>query len=241
MHRSTDRILTTHVGSLIRPGCRSARIFAAKRRGRQPYDAARVRRTLARGKSPGCVRQQAEVGVDVVSDGEFGKSDPLVRNTSSSAWAASSGGRSGRRATRLTRGADSPSRRFAEFYNGARRPRDRVKAADRLRWWSPHRSTTPAQAALQRDIDNFKSAFKSVNGARRFMPVAAPSQPSSRTVRTSTTRATTELHGRDRRWPCTTNTSRSSTPASWCSSTTRASPSPMTAWCRRRTLDDYRK
>src|ERR1700712_2613253 len=70
MHRSTDRILTTHVGSLIRPGS-IRRHLRAKQKG-EGYDAAAHAQDLKVTVAE-VVRQQAEVGVDVVSDGEFGK------------------------------------------------------------------------------------------------------------------------------------------------------------------------
>src|ERR1051325_2265663 len=70
MNRSTDRILTTHVGSLIRPDSIRQHL-RAKQKG-EGYDAAahaaNLKATVAE-----VVRHQAEVGVDVVSDGEFGK------------------------------------------------------------------------------------------------------------------------------------------------------------------------
>jgi 5-methyltetrahydropteroyltriglutamate--homocysteine methyltransferase len=70
MKRSTDRILTTHTGSLPRPGDLLAMIDARERG--VPYDEQalqhRVRTAVA-----DIVRQQAESGIDIVSDGEFGK------------------------------------------------------------------------------------------------------------------------------------------------------------------------
>ena len=70
MHRSTDRILPTHVGSLIRPDS-IRRFLRAKQKG-EGYDAAAHAQCL-RQEVAAVVRKQAEVGVDVVSDGEFGK------------------------------------------------------------------------------------------------------------------------------------------------------------------------
>jgi 5-methyltetrahydropteroyltriglutamate--homocysteine methyltransferase len=69
MKQSTDRILTTHVGSIIRPNdlIESAKQFAAGGDARA-YD-----RILARSIDE-VVKRQAEVGLDVVNDGEFGKS-----------------------------------------------------------------------------------------------------------------------------------------------------------------------
>ena len=71
MKRSTDRILVTHVGSLVRP--MSIRDVLSARDHGQPYDKAAYERTLRR-EVAAIVRKQADVGVDIVSDGEFGKS-----------------------------------------------------------------------------------------------------------------------------------------------------------------------
>jgi 5-methyltetrahydropteroyltriglutamate--homocysteine methyltransferase len=71
MKRSTDRILTTHVGSLIRPAPLQE-LLRAKQAGK-PYDRAAYEACLKSSVAE-VVRKQAEVGVDVVSDGEFGKS-----------------------------------------------------------------------------------------------------------------------------------------------------------------------
>src|SRR5579859_4383637 len=71
MKRSHDRILTTHVGSLIRPTALQ-QFLRAKQAGKS-YDEAAYRKCLKDSVAE-VVRKQAEVGVDVVSDGEFGKS-----------------------------------------------------------------------------------------------------------------------------------------------------------------------
>src|SRR5262245_22713732 len=70
MKRSSDRILVTHVGSLVRP--MSIRDILSARDYGQPYDEAAYEKTL-REEVAGVVRKQADVGVDVVSDGEYGK------------------------------------------------------------------------------------------------------------------------------------------------------------------------
>src|SRR6188472_1117380 len=65
MKRSTDRILTTHVGSLPRPDDLMA-LYASN----APDD------TLAprlRAAVDDIVRRQAETGIDVINDGEYGK------------------------------------------------------------------------------------------------------------------------------------------------------------------------
>ena len=70
MNRSVDRVLTTHAGSLPRPGD-LLELIQAKATGRA-YDpeafAARVRRAVGE-----IVRKQTDLGVDVVDDGEMGK------------------------------------------------------------------------------------------------------------------------------------------------------------------------
>jgi len=70
MKHSTDRILTTHVGSLIRPA-ELQEFLRAKQTGK-PYDEAAYQQCLT-GSVAGIVSRQAEAGIDVVSDGEFGK------------------------------------------------------------------------------------------------------------------------------------------------------------------------
>jgi 5-methyltetrahydropteroyltriglutamate--homocysteine methyltransferase len=70
MKRSTDRILTTHVGSIVRPGAllELSAAAATDEDGRARYEA---------GLKPfvaDVVRAQAKAGLDIVNDGEFGKS-----------------------------------------------------------------------------------------------------------------------------------------------------------------------
>jgi 5-methyltetrahydropteroyltriglutamate--homocysteine methyltransferase len=70
MKRSTERILTTHVGSLSRPDA-LVPLLTAKDRG-QPYDH-EAYTTLVREAVNDVVRRQTEAGVDIVTDGEQGK------------------------------------------------------------------------------------------------------------------------------------------------------------------------
>jgi 5-methyltetrahydropteroyltriglutamate--homocysteine methyltransferase len=67
---SQDRILTTHVGSLPRPP-ELRQLLVSKDQG-QPYDKAALDR-LTRQAVVDIVRRQAEVGVDIVNDGEMSK------------------------------------------------------------------------------------------------------------------------------------------------------------------------
>ena len=75
MKRSTARILTTHCGSLPRPKD-LLDLMKAKLTG-EPYDdaayARRVRNAVAE-----TVRKQAESGIDILTDGEQGKSGFFV-------------------------------------------------------------------------------------------------------------------------------------------------------------------
>src|ERR1700680_2762962 len=71
MKRSTNRILTTHVGSLIRPP--ALQEFLRAKQSGKPYDKSAYEKCLTDSVAA-VVRQEAQAGVDVVSDGEFGKS-----------------------------------------------------------------------------------------------------------------------------------------------------------------------
>jgi 5-methyltetrahydropteroyltriglutamate--homocysteine methyltransferase len=70
LQQNTDRIQTTHIGSLPRPHC-LLDVMKAKYSG-QPYDeeAFRVALRSAVGDS---VRKQVDCGIDIVTDGEFSK------------------------------------------------------------------------------------------------------------------------------------------------------------------------
>jgi 5-methyltetrahydropteroyltriglutamate--homocysteine methyltransferase len=70
MKRSTDRILTTHVGSLPRSQPVVDLLF--KREGSEAHDPGEFDRVMAQAVSE-IVRQQVEIGIDVVSDGETSK------------------------------------------------------------------------------------------------------------------------------------------------------------------------
>src|SRR5579862_4255504 len=110
MKRSTSRILTTHVGSLIRPD--ALQDFLRAKQGGKSVDEAAYQSCLKASVAE-VVRQQADAGLDVVSDGEFGKS------ISWSQYVLERLSGFERRpvkadANPFTRGADRE--RFAEFY-----------------------------------------------------------------------------------------------------------------------------
>jgi 5-methyltetrahydropteroyltriglutamate--homocysteine methyltransferase len=166
MKRSTSRILTTHVGSLIRPD--ALQEFLRARQGGKPYDEAAYDRCLADSVAA-VVRRQAEAGVDVVSDGEFGKSISwsqyvLERLSGFERRPIKAG-----TVNPFARGADRT--RFAEFY-AELDARETPATISESICVGPIAYT--GQAALQRDIDNFKAALKGVNVEEGFLPVAAP-------------------------------------------------------------------
>lgn len=70
MKRSEHRILTTHVGSLIRP--KELRDLAAA--AGQDLQSSERYQTRLREMVAEVVKQQAQAGIDIVSDGEYGKS-----------------------------------------------------------------------------------------------------------------------------------------------------------------------
>ena len=165
MKRSSDRILTTHVGSLIRPQLLQA-FLRAKQAGKT-FDRDGYETCLSESVAE-IVRRQAETGIDVVSDGEFGKS------ISWSQYALERLSNFERRP--LTAGANPFQRgtdrsRFAEFYAELDAREEIATSADAV-CVGPIAYT--GQAELTRDIDNFKAALAAVKVEEAFLPVAAP-------------------------------------------------------------------
>jgi 5-methyltetrahydropteroyltriglutamate--homocysteine methyltransferase len=166
MKRSTDRILTTHVGSLIRPQALQD-ILRAKQAG-QPYDQAAYE-TCLKQSIDDVVSHQAEIGVDVVSDGEFGKAISwnqyvIERLSGFELRAIPAGYRPG------VPGADRT--RFKEFY-AELDVREPMANAKMVACVGPVKYI--GQDILRRDIDNFKAALKGAKVEEAFMPVVAPS------------------------------------------------------------------
>jgi 5-methyltetrahydropteroyltriglutamate--homocysteine methyltransferase len=73
MKRSEKRILTTHVGSLVRPAELKALAQSGKDRPEDVTTTDGYLETLRR-LTAEVARKQAAIGVDIISDGEFGKS-----------------------------------------------------------------------------------------------------------------------------------------------------------------------
>ena len=165
MQRSTERILTTHVGSLVRPP--ELQEFLRARQKGDGFDEAAYDRCLMDSVAA-VVRHQADAGVDVVSDGEFGKSISwsqyvLERMSGFERRPFKPG------VNTFQRGADRE--KFAEFY-AELDAREGVSTTLDSVCVGPISYT--GQAELQRDIDNFKAALKGAKVTEAFMPVAAP-------------------------------------------------------------------
>ena len=155
MKRSTERILTTHTGSLPRPHDLTAMLEALDS-GAAPAPAAfeaRVRRAVAE-----IVRQQVEAGIDIVNDGEQGKVgySTYVRHRLSGF-----GGRSA-----------APARAdWADFPEAAARAERRSTIArpscDGPIDWKD-------RTAVQKDVANLRAAVEAVQPVEAFMTAASP-------------------------------------------------------------------
>jgi 5-methyltetrahydropteroyltriglutamate--homocysteine methyltransferase len=165
MKRSTERILTTHVGSLIRP--QPLQEFLRAKQAGKPFDERAYERCLTESVAD-IVQQQAKAGVDVVSDGEFGKSISwsqyvLERLSGFERRPIKPG------TNPFARGADRV--RFAEFY-AELDAREAAATTSESVCVGPIAYT--GQEELQRDIDNFKAALAKTKVEEAFLPVAAP-------------------------------------------------------------------
>jgi 5-methyltetrahydropteroyltriglutamate--homocysteine methyltransferase len=166
MKRSTDRILSTHVGSLIRPD--TLQEFLRAKQGGKPYDEKAYQTCLADSVAA-VVRQQAKAGIDVVSDGEFGKSISWAQYALERLSGFERRPIKQEAANPFKRGADRT--KFSEFY-AELDTKEAVATTTEAICVGPIKYT--GQAELQRDIDNFKAALKNTKVEEGFLPVAAP-------------------------------------------------------------------
>lgn len=165
MRRSTDRILTTHVGSLPRPPELLEAGAALAAQGDGGIDAQQAYATTLRSGVADLVRRQAAAGIDIVSDGELGKVS----------WATYILDRVSGFEIRRDRmqplvwlGRDRE--RFPEFF--AKEMPNAVTGAPTEVCVGP--IEYQGQVAMQRDITNFKDALRDVQVAEAFLPVVAP-------------------------------------------------------------------
>jgi 5-methyltetrahydropteroyltriglutamate--homocysteine methyltransferase len=166
MKRSSERILTTHVGSLIRPA--KLQEFLRARQSGKPYDEPGFQKCLADSVAE-VVKQQADTGLDVVSDGEFGKSISWAQYALTRLSGFERRPIKEDKANPFKRGADRT--RFAEFY-------EELDGKQAVSTTTEAICTGPISYVgndeLERDIKNFKAALGKVKVAEAFLPVAAP-------------------------------------------------------------------
>ena len=170
--KAANRILTTHVGSLIRPADLLA-LIEAKQDGK-PIDERSFGETL-RNSVLHVVDQQAEVGIDIVSDGEFGKLGSWSRYVLERL-----GGIEFRAGAvpsiSSIRGKDF--RDFEEFYTEYEREHGAAGLGKSIApaggWAITGPITYIGQDQIGRDIANLKAALEASNVAAGFLPVVAP-------------------------------------------------------------------
>jgi 5-methyltetrahydropteroyltriglutamate--homocysteine methyltransferase len=174
MKRSTDRILTSHTGALHMPPELQHGIVA--RHLGEPHDEQAVDDQL-REAVAGIVRRQADLGVDVVNDGEYSKST----------WM----GYVVERLTGLERVPIEGTGMFTASKDRADFARFYEEMGPQTFYFEPEEMrvlgsvigsevvcTGPVeytgQAVIQRDIDNLKAALDGVDVEEVFLPVVGP-------------------------------------------------------------------
>jgi 5-methyltetrahydropteroyltriglutamate--homocysteine methyltransferase len=169
LKRSSDRILTTHAGSLPRPPDLVELVHGRSGRaaGTGPLDATRVRRAVAE-----VVRQQVDHGLDIVDDGEMSKPSFVTYVTerlSGFEPSAQPGG--------LPWAGSKEVTAFPEFYAPTLRQSPNAAAPSFV-------CTGPVayvgHARVQADIDNLTSALAHVSAAEAFLPAISPSNVEGR-------------------------------------------------------------
>jgi len=161
MKRSQDRILTTHVGSIPRPPQlrQLAEVAQKSPQDGQQFEAA-LRESVAE-----VVKIQAKVGIDIVNDGEFGKSS----------WANYI-------LERITGFERRPDQLRPVYWLGRDRDRFPEVMAAEFPYLSGGVPTVACiapikysnRSSIDRDIANLKAALRSVNVEEAFLPVVAP-------------------------------------------------------------------
>ncbi|HKC96532.1 MAG TPA: cobalamin-independent methionine synthase II family protein [Methylomirabilota bacterium] len=162
MERSTDRILTTHAGSLARPD--DLRELLIARDSGRLYDvaafAARVRGAVA-----DVVARQAAAGLDIINDGEESK-----RNFTTYARERLGGVEerelaAGERVLAQIYGRDAQE--FPEYFAGRGNMAGREAVCKAPLRYIGH-------AAVETDIANFKAALSGLSVTETFLPAVAP-------------------------------------------------------------------
>ncbi|HLH76876.1 MAG TPA: cobalamin-independent methionine synthase II family protein [Candidatus Binataceae bacterium] len=190
MKRSTDRIITTHAGSLSRP----AELIALNqaRAAGEPVESAAYQKCLSAAVAE-VVKKQREAGIDVANDGEFGK--PMTANYDYGVWwnyafgrlegfvpaetvAESAHKKSSVADIALTSIAQRRDwQKFRDFYqdpessgtllgSAARRPTRRPVCTAPIKY--------VGQATIRQDVANLKQAMAAAGVEEGFMTSIAP-------------------------------------------------------------------
>jgi len=167
VQRSTNRILTTHTGSIARPDG-LIELMRAKENG-QPYDREEFE-TLATQAVEECVRRQVEAGLDVINDGEQRKSGFTTYLTERLAGFEAVPYTPGESPGRWREVADFPEyyeRYFkTAMYGAMLSPPTRLVCRGPVKYIG--------QEALATDIANLQAALKGKDYTEAFMSAALP-------------------------------------------------------------------
>ena len=172
MLRADRRFVVSHVGSMVRPPAMIP--YLQKAQAGEPYDKAAFEACLTESVIE-AVRLQADAGIDVVSDGEYGKSGTWAfyvhRRLKGIEWHPFTEAEAKDPMIAVISGRDREA--FPEFYAEYDA---RVLAVAR----SVGRPVVTAplvytgQAELQRDIASLKAGLARTKGVTGFLPVVAP-------------------------------------------------------------------
>jgi len=175
MIRSSDRILTTHVGSLPRPD--ELRLMLVAKDEGQEYDAAKLK-SLGASAVNDIVKQQRAAGLDVINDGEESK-----RSWSTYARERLGGHEqrprpAGYRSSPIYGRDNVEFPEYFELFGPGRGPNTRggITSSGAI----PRSDTCVApltyvgQEVLQADLDNLTAALQGANASEAFMSAVSP-------------------------------------------------------------------
>jgi 5-methyltetrahydropteroyltriglutamate--homocysteine methyltransferase len=163
MKTSTNRILTTHVGSLPRPT--GLIELLKKKQSGESYPTEVLEREIKDAVFES-VRHQAETGIDVVSDGEMSKIGfiPYVNERLEGfEWR-------GYGANQSYWGQSREAKAFPDYYGWAAKQAGTAGGTGTMRWSAIGPVKYRGHAALQTDIANFKAALGKAKVQEAFIP-----------------------------------------------------------------------
>lgn len=162
MKRSTDRILTTHVGSLPRPG-ELVEVMIAQDKG-ETVDQGDYDKSLTDAVA-GVVKKQVDLGVDIVDDGEFSKRGFAVYAHERLGGLEPTG-----RARPSPWAESRESHAFPEFYAAEQGAKDKKPTPSSMQMACTSALTYKGQALLDRDLANLRAAVDASGVEEAFVP-----------------------------------------------------------------------